>query len=497
MTDIELSKISTLSPASPGRTRASTPKNVGARVRPWSTREVLSVLLGAGDVLSGAVAAVVALVVADVMGLHVDGRLFTPMCLLLLMGASCLLGVYWARHSSMERFRLRLMVFSLFVLTCLFVGVREGVSAELALLPIFSATALVLGAWVEQFANAWLGHPGAPAAILGTGPTSQALARLLLAQPAWGLKPVGFLANGPHHGEDKAGPAAPGQDDTGGSLPLIGTVDEGAPKGSFDVLLVPQGQLPRSGTDRLYRLGAKHILVVNRVGEFATLGLNARALDQFVAWELTASTPAPRPLPKRAIDLAVAVPLGLIAAPLIALLALAIKMADPGPAFYTQLRVGRHGKPIDILKLRTMYRDAEHRLEQVLASDPAKRAHWQRFFKLPEDPRVLPHVGHFLRRTSLDELPQLWNVIRGDMSLVGPRPFPPYHLEAFDSAFRALRVTVPPGITGLWQISSRSDGDLGTQRAQDCFYIRNRSLWLDLYILIATLPAVICARGAK
>jgi Undecaprenyl-phosphate galactose phosphotransferase WbaP len=245
------------------------------------------------------------------------------------------------------------------------------------------------------------------------------------------------------------------------------------------------------------RLPFRRIIVVPELAGLQSLWVNARDLGGNLGLEMTRNLLVKRNYYlKRFTDYVFGIPLFFISLPIIGVLALWIRHVSPGPAFYTQQREGRHGKPIRIWKLRSMALDADSALERHLAAHPEEREHWNRYFKLKKDPRILPGVGHLLRRTSLDELPQLWNVIRGELSLVGPRPFPRYHMQSFPDDFCALRRSVMPGITGFWQISSRSDGDVNVQQRLDTYYIRNWSPWLDAYILARTAVIVLLCKGA-
>jgi lipopolysaccharide/colanic/teichoic acid biosynthesis glycosyltransferase len=199
---------------------------------------------------------------------------------------------------------------------------------------------------------------------------------------------------------------------------------------------------------------------------------------------------------KRLMDVGVGTLAMVLALPVIAVAAVAIMAISPGTPFFCQTREGLEGKPFSMWKLRTMVPDAEARLKDILERSSEDQQSWQRSMKLEKDTRVLPGIGGFLRRTSVDELPQLWNVLRGDMSLVGPRPLPAYHIAALDGESADLRRRTRPGMTGLWQVSGRSAVDMAEQERLDSYYARAWSLWLDLHILGRTVAAVLSGRGA-
>jgi exopolysaccharide biosynthesis polyprenyl glycosylphosphotransferase len=193
---------------------------------------------------------------------------------------------------------------------------------------------------------------------------------------------------------------------------------------------------------------------------------------------------------KRLFDVGASALLLLLFAPLIGLIALAIKLESPGPVFFFQERIGQHGQRFKMVKFRSMYQDADQRWHEVARRDAVGRL----LHKSNDDPRVT-RVGRKLRRTSLDELPQLFNVLRGEMSLVGPRPEMPYITAEYEP-WQWQRFRVLPGITGWWQINGRSDRPMHLHTEDDLYYIQNYSFWLDLRILVKTVVVVFRGHGA-
>jgi len=186
---------------------------------------------------------------------------------------------------------------------------------------------------------------------------------------------------------------------------------------------------------------------------------------------------------------------GLVAlSPLFLAIILIMKRTDPGPIIYRRRVVGVGGKQFDAFKFRTMVVNSQEVLEELLARDPEARAEYQQYYKLKNDPRITK-IGNFLRKTSVDELPQLLNVLRGEMSLVGPRMITPEEVERYGQWGLNLH-TVKPGITGLWQTSGRSELTYEERVRLDMHYIRNYSIWMDIQILVQTLPAVLMSKGA-
>ncbi len=204
----------------------------------------------------------------------------------------------------------------------------------------------------------------------------------------------------------------------------------------------------------------------------------------------------PIPWWKRPFDIIFSSIIILLTLPIMLLIALVIKLTDKGPIFFKQKRVGFRGKSFYVIKFRTMYPDAEKRLKELLEKDPKAKEEWEKYWKLKNDPRITP-IGRFLRKTSLDELPQFFNVLKGEMSVVGPRPVVEEELEKFYKDKIKYYISVKPGITGYWQVEGRSDIEDYEKRVEmDVWYIKNMSFWLDLKIIFKTIWVMLTGKGA-
>ena len=332
-----------------------------------------------------------------------------------------------------------------------------------------------------------------PTVIIGAGPNAREACAALASEPLMGFDVVAFV----RLAETES--VTPGQFGTS-SIPV-------EPETAWDIERLMQHQvvIALEGKDggaqvdwltRLARAGHREVFLAPTLRGLALHGME---ITHFFRHELllmgvrnNLARKGPRLL-KRIFDMAASLLLFSILAPLFIWIAIRIRLSGT-PVFFSHSRVGRNGRIFRCYKFRTMVLDADRALQRLLETDLAARTEWDREFKLKNDPRVTS-IGQFLRETSLDELPQIWNVLKGDMSLVGPRPVVPEELRRYGDD-RSFYLQVRPGITGLWQISGRNDVDYSYRVSLDTWYVRNWSLWYDLAILMKTVSVVLGRKGA-
>lgn len=370
---------------------------------------------------------------------------------------------------------------------------------------------------------------GQPVVVMGAGKVGRAVVSTLKTRPQLGLKPVAILDDDTSkHGTLRAAWGEDDikvesiEDDADSTRERFGTPStrqawaqfsevEGVPVvGGFDLAPVLAQRLGiRSAVVALPDLDAASLLgLIERFGEGYTsvlvipdlfnlthFGAPTQDLGGVLGIEVRRQLLLKWPrIVKRTMDIVLTLCGGLVLLPFLALIALAIRIDSPGSPFYRQKRLGQDGVRFMALKFRSMYGDGEARLAAVLESDPKLRAEYEMFHKLADDPRVT-RIGKFLRKYSLDELPQLFNVLLGHMSLVGPRPYLEREIAAM--AGRELIVLrVKPGITGYWQVTERNASTFEHRVGLDVEYVRSWSPWLDLYVIARTVPVVLGGTGS-
>ena len=331
-----------------------------------------------------------------------------------------------------------------------------------------------------------LGLWGIPVVVYGAGLTGAQVIRALQNEPGMGYRPLAlFDDNSSLHGSMVLG------------IPVVGNTNDWAIEAPVAIVAMPSaGQAKHSelldGALSVYGT----VIVIPDLHNVQTLWTQTRDLGGILGVQIDHNLANPfAQRSKRLLSLLLVSASLPLWAPLCGLLALLIWLEDRQNPLFLQSRVGRGGVPFRTWKFRTMMPDAEEVLKRHLAEDADLRAEWQKNFKLRRDPRIT-RIGGLLRKTSLDELPQLVNVLRGEMSLVGPRPLPAYHQSLLPAHVQSLRQEVRPGMTGLWQVSGRSEAGNEGMIEFDPYYVRNWSVWLDAVILLRTFRAVLRSAGA-
>ena len=372
---------------------------------------------------------------------------------------------------------------------------REGIMSSRIVILLAWFLTIIYVPFCRRMMRGWCsrqGWWGIPTVILGEAAAGKRMLDLLEGHRRVGLRPVALLV------EDRLTPSSEAVLPSNvfyGDISLA--QDFSRDYRDYYAVLA----MPNSGGEHIKNVFNKHaeqyrhVLIIPDLAGMRTLSVTAKdicgVLGLEVEQKLTLVIPQ---LIKRGFDLTLSLAAGILIGPLVLLLCILVKVTSPGPIFYGQQRIGRGNKTFKLWKLRSMVVNADEFLKEHLQADEALRLEWNQDQKLKRDPRVT-WIGRILRKTSLDELPQLWNVICGDMSLVGPRPIVESEVVKY-GAFFAQYKRVTPGVTGLWQISGRNNTTYELRTQIDDYYVRNWSLSMDIYILMRTLKTVFLSEGA-
>ncbi len=407
-------------------------------------------------------------------------------------------GLYSKRHPFWDEIQILLKAAffaSVAVFSVLFLG-KFGETVSRTVIVLMGLMSLLLIPLIRMNAKKILIKTGFlknRALIIGAGKTGKLILKALRRDINLGIEVVGFVDDDP----EKIGRTFENIPVYGG----MGNVQEYIDAYDIhDIVIAIPGCKREKLIDFINDLQHKvqNILLIPDLFGVAVLGTELQNFFQEQVIGLEVKNNLARPmnkLIKKIFDIVVSAVLLLILAVPMAIIALLIKLGSRGPATYSQERIGKNDIAFECYKFRTMHHDAEERLEQLLEENPQARKEWDENFKLKSDPRVTL-IGDFLRKTSLDELPQIFNVIKGDMSLVGPRPVTKTEIDEYYKDKAELCFGVPPGVTGLWQVSGRSGTTYEYRIALDSWYVRNWNLWLDIVLLFKTLRVVFKREGA-
>ncbi|MEO8662119.1 MAG: undecaprenyl-phosphate galactose phosphotransferase WbaP [Bryobacteraceae bacterium] len=337
----------------------------------------------------------------------------------------------------------------------------------------------------------WLSHRdwwGYPTVIFGAGEPARLVLSAIQQQPGLGLKPVAVID--PESDLDEIE-----------GVPVYSSVDVvdaliSRKADAYAIATAPEtfSRALTQMVDNYVIPNFGHVLVVPSLFLWSQLWVRPKSLGSVFGLEIPRTSQSNHVFSKRLLDITISGASLVFLAPLFLAIAVAIRMTSRGPVFFGHRRIGQSGVYFQAWKFRTMAVNGDEMLEEYLRDNPAAREEWETSQKLRDDPRV-SRVGRLLRRTSLDELPQLWNVLKNDMSLVGPRPIVQAEVSRYGPAFDTY-TRVKGGLTGLWQVSGRSDTSYEERVRLDTMYVRNSSVWLDLFILYRTIGVVIFRSGA-